>query len=48
MSDKTNNNQGPKVQPDSRLKYNPGIGEIIIKGSVPNMKNPPPPPKSKD
>ncbi len=33
----------PKATP----KNNPGVGEIIIKGSVPKMENPPPPPPKK-
>ncbi|CAM3797970.1 hypothetical protein FLGE108171_15340 [Flavobacterium gelidilacus] len=42
------NGQNPKSQPSGKANNVPGNGEITIKGSVPNMKNPPPPPKSKD
>lgn len=45
MSNEKTNDSNPKKEPSGTATNIPGSGEILIKGSVPNMKNPPPPPK---
>lgn len=45
MAKKSNPSSSSK--PTGKPTNNPGAGEIIIKGNVPQMRNPPPPPPKK-
>jgi hypothetical protein len=48
MAKQENKNPNTGSQPSGKPTNNPGSGEIIIKGSVPTMRNPPPPPKKNE
>lgn len=48
MAKQENKNPNTGSQPLGKPTNNPGGGKVIIKGSVPQMRNPPSPPKKKD